>query len=107
MDGPEVESLRAALKRAKEVKVQFVDIQIKKCEGFLCRARAHMAELDAKRTTVSANIQDGSEKRFGGVESAEVRPPPPVDAETELRQSRRLPNCRGSWKVPSQRWRRD
>ena len=43
VDGTEVESLRAALKRAKEVKVQTVDVQIKECEGFLSRARAHMA----------------------------------------------------------------
>ena len=52
VDGPEVESMRAALKRAKEVKVQPVDIE---CEGFLSRARAHLTELDAKRTTVSTN----------------------------------------------------
>ena len=42
VDGFEVESLRAALKRAKEVKVQLVDVQIKECEGFLSRARAHL-----------------------------------------------------------------
>ena len=39
LEGPEVEALRVALKRAKEVKMQPVDVQIKECEGFLSRAR--------------------------------------------------------------------
>ena len=88
VDGPEVESLRAALKRAKEVKVQPVDVQIKECEGFLSRARAHLAELDAKRTTVNVNIHD-AEKRLEALQQMQqFSPPPPVDAEAELRQLR-------------------
>ena len=70
------------------MKVQLVDIQIRECEGFLCRARAHMAELDAKRTTVSANIQDAEKRLEALKEVQKFAPPPPVDAETELRQLR-------------------
>ena len=85
VDGPEVESLRAALKRAKEVKVQPVDVQI------LSRARAHLAELDAKRSTVNANIHD-AEKRLEALQQMQqFSPPPPVDAEAELRQLREKP----------------
>ena len=74
-------------------------------EGFLSRARAHMAELDAKRTTVSANIQD-AEKRLEALK--EVQKFARLDAETELRQLReKVAQLQGSWKVPSQRWRRD
>ena len=88
VDGPEVESLRAALKRAKEVKVQPVDVQIKECEGFVSRARAHLTELDAKRTTVSTNIRDAEQRLEALKQMQQFSPPPPVDAEAELRQLR-------------------
>ena len=81
---PKAESLRAALKRAKEMKVQPV-VQIKECEGFLSRARAHLAELDAKRTTVSANIQDAVKRLEALKEVQKFAPPPPVDPDAELR----------------------
>ena len=35
---------------------------MKECEGFLSRARAHLTELDAKRTTVSTNIRDAEQR---------------------------------------------
>ena len=88
VDGPEVESLRAALKLAKEVKVQRVDVQIKECEGFLSRARAHMAELDVKRTTVRANIHDAEKRLEALKQMQQFSPPPPVDADAEPRQLR-------------------
>ena len=82
VDGPEVESLRVALKRCEEM------------EG--------AAELDAKRT-VSASIYD-AEKRLEQ-QMQQFFHISPVDAESELRQL--LENCRSSWKVSVQRWRRD
>ena len=58
MEGPEVESLRVALRRAREATQGLhVDVQVKQCEGFLTRARANLAELDAKRVDVTTNIQ--------------------------------------------------
>ena len=96
VDGPEVESLRVALKRAKEVKVQPVDVQIKECEGFLSRARAHLTELDAKRTTVSTNIRLEALKQM-----QQFSPPPPVDAEAELLQF--LETCPYEWSVLSRK----
>ena len=89
VEGPEIESLRVAFKRAKEVKVQPVDVQIKECEGFLIRARAHLTELDAKRTTVSTNIRE-AEQRLEALKQIQFVIPPlaPVDAEAEIRQLR-------------------
>ena len=64
MEGPEVDSLRSAHKRAQEeVQGVPVDVQIKECESFLARARAHSEELDSKRTNVIQNITM-SEKRL-------------------------------------------
>ena len=63
MEGPEVESLRAALKRAKKVKKALpLDVHVAECEGFLSRGRAHLTELDAKRAVVSANFQDAEQR---------------------------------------------
>ena len=89
VEGPEVDSLRTALKRAKEVKLLPLDVQVKECEGFLSRARAHLTELDAKRATVSANIQD-AERRLEAmkIQQQSAPPPPPQDADSELRQLR-------------------
>ena len=48
VEGPEVDTPRAALKQAREVKEGVpLDVQITQCEGFLSRARAHPTELDA------------------------------------------------------------
>ena len=81
VEGPEVDSLRTALKRAKEVKLLPLDVQVKECEGFLSRARAHLTELDAKRAMVSANIQD-AERRLETmkIQQQSAPPPPPQDA---------------------------
>ena len=77
VEGPEVDSLRTALKRAKEVKLLPLDV------------RAHLTELDAKRATVSANIQD-AERRLEAmkIQQQSAPPPPPQDADSELRQLR-------------------
>ena len=63
MDGPEVEFLRVAHKRA-QVAVQEVPVeaQVKECEASLTRARSHLVELDSKRVTIMENIE-ASEKR--------------------------------------------
>ena len=66
MEGPEVESVRAAHKRALEaVQGVPVDVQVKECESFLVRARSHLAELDSKRATVLENMDASA---FVGVE---------------------------------------
>ena len=88
VEGPEVEASRVALKRAKEVKRQPVDVQIKECEGFLSRARAHLAELDAKRAVVSSNIHEAEQWLAALKQAQQFTPPPPVDADEELRQLR-------------------
>ena len=90
VEGPEVDSLRAALKRAKDVKLTPLDVQAKECEAFLARARAHLTELDAKRAVVSTNIQE-AEQRLEALKIQLQHPvpqPPFPDAETELRQLR-------------------
>ena len=68
----------ASKSRVCELLSKPVDVQIKECEGFLSRAHAQ-AELDAKRTTVSANIHD-AEKRLEALKAAQqFAPLPPVD----------------------------
>ena len=52
-EGPEVDGLRAALKRAETAPI---DKQVKDCEAFLSRARAHLEELEQKRSAVAASI---------------------------------------------------
>ena len=91
VEGPEVDSLRAALKRAEDVKLTPLDVQAKECEAFLVRARAHLTELDAKRAVVGTNIKEAEQR----LEALKIQlqhpapPPPPFpDAETELRQLR-------------------
>ena len=85
VEGPEVDSLRAALKRAKDVKLTPLDVQAKECEAFLARARAHLTELDAKRAVAGTNIKEAEQIQL----QHSAPPPPPVpDAETELRQLR-------------------
>ena len=67
-----------------------LDVQTKECEGFLSRARAHLTELDAKRATVSANIQD-AERKLDAIKiqlQQSAPAPPPPDANSELRQLR-------------------
>ena len=88
MEGPEVESVRAAHKRALEaVQGVPVDVQVKECESFLVRARSHLAELDSKRVTVLENIE-ASEKRLLELR-AKLQTPPPSE-ESEVIQLRGL-----------------
>ena len=52
-----------------------------------------MAELDAKRTTVSANIQDAEKRLEALKEVQQFAPPPPVDAEEHV-HTKCGPTCR-------------
>ena len=75
MEGPEVESVRAAHMRAQEA-VQGVplDIQIKECESFLARATSHLEEMDTNRAVICQNIEM-SKKRLEELEAQSVSPP--------------------------------
>ena len=96
VEGPEVDSLRMALKRAKEVKLLPLDVQVKECEGFLSRARAHLTELDAKRATVSANIQD-AERRLDAMK-IQLQQSAPYTTSTR-RRFRIAAVARGCWQL--------
>ena len=63
IEGPEVDGLRAALKRA-ETGAQGVpvDKQVKDCEAFLSRARAHLEEVEQKRSIVAASISAAEQR---------------------------------------------
>ena len=88
MDPPEMDSLRAAHKRAQEaVQGVPVDVQVKECEAFLVRARSHLAELDSKRATVMEKIE-ASKKRLSELR-AKLQAPPPTER-TEVQQLRGL-----------------
>ena len=90
MEGPEVDLVRAAHKRAQEaVKGVPVDVQIKECESFLARARTHLEELDTKRATVSQNIAM-SEKRLAELKALAQVAPAPQDDAAEVQQLRGL-----------------
>ena len=81
-EGPEVEGLRTALKRAEsDMLIAPIDVQVKECESFLKRARLHMEELDQKRLAVGASIDD-AEKRLAALKlQQECAPPSPRGAE--------------------------
>ena len=93
-EGPEVDVLRAALKRAEsDTKVTPIHVQVKECESFLSRARLHMEELDQKRAVVGASISD-AEKRLVALKSQEActppPPPAPSDASSEVQRLQEL-----------------
>ena len=92
-EGPEVDGLRAALKRAEsDTKVTPIHTQVKECESFLQRARLHMEELDQKRAVVGASISD-AEKRLVALESQEACMPAPAaspDASSEVQRLQEL-----------------
>ena len=90
MEGPKVDLVRAAHKRAQEaVKGVPVDVQIKECESFLARARTHLEELDTKRATVSQNIAM-SEKRLAELKALAQVALAPQDDAAEVQQLRGL-----------------
>ena len=88
-EGPEVDGLRAALKRAEsDTKVTPFHVQVKECESFLSRARKHMEELNQKRAVVGASISD-AEKRLVALKSQEAcmsAPSAPSDALSEVQR---------------------
>ena len=58
MEGPEVDMVRNAHKRALEaVRFTPIDAQVKECESFLARARSHLEESDFQRATIVQNIE--------------------------------------------------
>ena len=62
-EGLEVDGLRAALKRAETAAQGVpVDKQVKDCEAFLSRARAHLEELEQKRSAVAASISAAEQR---------------------------------------------
>ena len=74
MEGPEVESVRAAHKRAQEaVQGAPLDIQIKECESFLSRATSYLEELDAK-WAICQNIEM-SRIRLAELKAQAIAPP--------------------------------
>ena len=82
------------MKRAKGVRQQPLDVQIKDCDVFLSRARSHLAELDTKRAMVSANIHE-AEQLLDALKTQlqqSSSPPQPMDADAELQ------HFRESWK---------
>ena len=84
MDGPEVESLRVARKRAQEaVQGVPVEAQVEECEAFLTRARSH---LDSKRVTIMENME-ASEKRLLELRTKMQAPPPTEVSEVQRRIS--------------------
>ena len=77
-EGPEVDGLRAALKCAKTAAQGVpIDKQVKDCEAFLSRARAHLEELEQKRSAVVANIS-AAEQRLVTLKMQQDCPPPPT-----------------------------
>ena len=88
MDGPEVESVRVARKRAQQA-VQGVplDIQIKECESFLARATSYLKELDTKRATICQDIET-SRKRLAELKAHQAVVPPVHEGEEEVPQLR-------------------
>ena len=97
-EGPDVDGLRAALKRVEsDTKETPIHTQVKECESFLLRARLHMEELDEKRAVVGASTSD-AEKRLVALKSQEAcmpAPAAPSDASSEV-QIRGCPRPRPS-----------
>ena len=89
MAGPEVDSLRAAHKRAQEaVKGVPVDVRIKECEAFLARAASHLEELDTKRATKCQNIESSRKRLAELMAQSQVIAPPVNEGEEEVQQLR-------------------
>ena len=83
MEGPEVEWVRAAHKRAQEaVQGVYLDIQINECGSFLARATSHLEELDTKRAVICQNIEM-SKKRLGELKAQSVSRPVQEDGAEE------------------------
>ena len=86
-EGPEVDGLRAALKRA-EIAAQGVpvDKQVKDCEAFLSRARAHLEELEQKRSVVAASINTAEQRLVILKMKQDCAPPPPPDTTAQVQR---------------------
>ena len=78
VDGSEVDTIRKALERAKKAaQTPPVETQIRDCEQFLVRGRAHLEAIDAQRATVVASIEEGT-KRLESLKVFQQNQPPPV-----------------------------
>ena len=88
-EGPEVDGLRAVLKRAEsDTKVTPIHMQVKECESFLSRARLYVEE----RAVLGASIRD-AEKRLVALKSQEAcmpAPAAPSDASSEVQRLQEL-----------------
>ena len=62
MEGPEVDSFRTVLKRAREVKLLPLVVQVEEFEGFLVKRLGSFNRVGCKRAMVSANIQDAERR---------------------------------------------
>ena len=86
-EGPEVDGLRAALKRAETAAQGVpVDKQVKDCEAFLSRARAHLEELEQKRAVVAASINAAEQRLVILKMQQDCAPPPPPDTTAEVQR---------------------
>ena len=91
IDGSEVDAIREALERAKKAaQSPPVETQIRDCEQFLVRARAHLEAIDAQRATVVASIEEGS-KRLESLKVVQQKQPPQVpDTSSEVQRLQAL-----------------
>ena len=83
--------VREALERAKKApQSPPVETQIRDCEQFLVRARAHLEAIDAQRATVVASIEEGS-KRLEPLKVVQQKQPPQApDTSSEVQRLQAL-----------------
>ena len=86
-EGPEVDGLRAALKRA-ETAAQGVPIdkQVKDCEAFLSHATTPLEELERKRSAVAASISAAEQRLVALKMQQDCPPPPPPGTNAEVQR---------------------
>ena len=90
IDGSEVDSIREALEHAKKAaQTPPVETQIRDCEQFLVRARAHLEAIDAWRATVVASIEEGS-KKLESLKVLQQNQPPVPDSLSEVQRLQAL-----------------
>ena len=91
IDGSEVDAIREALERAKKAaQSPPVETQIRDCEQFLVRARAHLEAIDAQRATVVASIEEGSKRLESLKVVQQTQPPQTPDTSSEVQRLQAL-----------------
>ena len=82
-----MDGLRAALKRAETAAQGVpVDKQVKDCEAFLSRARAHLEELEQNRSVVAASINAAEQRLVILKMQQDCAPTPPPDTTAEVQR---------------------